>query len=144
MRKWIGYQIDIKRQRFHRDGGLAIPGAYLVKVKGAAPVVEVLPPEGAQCQCVRVVDNCFRGIDHFVSVMHPAVAELAVLGSSSAKGRVEATYGVEALRRQGQAVGGQKACIVGVSIIIAVQVINKELAGNGIRVIRKRINRPTA
>jgi hypothetical protein len=105
--------------------GRAAPGPYTVKVKCTAAVVKVLPPEGPKGECVGVVDEDFRGVHQPIAVIEPAVTELAVLCRGTEPERVKAAYGVEALYRQGQVVGGQEPSPVGIGIIVGVQVINE-------------------
>jgi hypothetical protein len=93
---------------------------HLMEVVGTAAVVEMLLPESAELQSMRMVDESSRGIDHPVAVVAPAVTELAVFGRSQGEVRVKAAYRMEDLGRQGEVIGGEEGRLVGVGIVVGI------------------------
>jgi len=53
----VSQQIHVKRQRLNSHGRVIAAGASAVKVEGAASVIEVLSPELAECEGVRMINN---------------------------------------------------------------------------------------
>src|SRR3990172_2479023 len=82
MRKWIPKQIEIKRFRFQSDRCFVALGKFSSEAKSTAAVIEVLSPERAKCQSMAVVDYSFRGEDHAITLVKPALAKLTVFGSA--------------------------------------------------------------
>ena len=50
-----------------------------VKSVGPSAIVEMLTPEGAKFQVIKVIKHDLRGIGHLEAMMVPPVAEVAIL-----------------------------------------------------------------
>ena len=62
----------------HLDASPAASSSHLVEVEGTAAILEMLLPEAAERQYMRVGDHNFWGISHLVAMAKPTVAKFTV------------------------------------------------------------------
>ena len=91
-----------------------------------------------------VAHHGLRRADHAAAALQPTRAQVAILRGKGKAGRVEPAQGAQALRGRGQVVAGEKARVIGVSVIVSIDGVEQRLAGGGVGVGRQRVERASA
>ena len=128
--------------RLDRDAPPDSSRLIAMEAEGALAVREVLVPEAAEGERVRMADDGFGHVDELAAAEHPASAEVSILGRPV--GRIEASQCEEVITREGKVVRGEETRVVRLMVVLCVADGDHELARSRVRVLVQHVDRASA
>src|SRR5215831_14368968 len=115
-----------------------------MKAIGPATIVELLPPECSKCEGMSMANHCAWSIFQPITTRDQAIAQIPVFYRCPDPTSVKSAHIMKNLCRKSEIARSEECRVVGVCVPTGIEIIDDELRGGGVRVIRKLVDRPAA
>src|SRR5215470_14940993 len=115
-----------------------------MKAIRTATIVELLPPECSKCEGMSMANERVRSIPQPITTRDQPIAQIPVFSRCPDPTSVKSAHIREDLCRKSEIARSEECRVVGVRVPTGIEIIDDELRGGGVRVIRKLVERPAA